>query len=104
MKRLKKGDEVIITSGKNKGKIGIILSFVSYNNRVLIEGINLIKKHIKPNQNKNIEGGIVTQEGSIHISNVALYNSSIKKADKIGYKYMNNKKFRYFKSNGQLLD
>ena len=71
-----------------------------------MEGVNLVKKHVKPNPNKGVEGGIVEKEASIHASNVALYNPATKKADRVGFKFVEDgsKKVRYFKSNGELVD
>jgi large subunit ribosomal protein L24 len=106
MNRLKKGDDVVIIAGKDKGRRGTVKTVLTAENRVVVEGINLVKKHVKPNPNKGVEGGIVEKEMSIHESNVALYNPSTKKADKIGIKVLEdgNKKARYFKSNGELVD
>ena len=105
MNRLRKGDNVIVISGKSKGKQGVVSSIIAGRDYVLVEGVNFIKKHVKPNPSKGIEGGIIQRESPIHTSNVALYNSTLKKADRIGFKLLeNNKKVRYFKSNNELLD
>ena len=106
MNRLKKGDDVIIIAGKGKGRRGTIVAVLSEENRVVVEGANLFKKHVKPNPNKGVEGGIIEKEASIHASNVALYNPATKKADRVGVKVVEdgNKKVRYFKSNGELVD
>lgn len=106
MNKLRKNDEIIVKVGKDKGKRGTIMSILSDKNQVIVENINLVKKHIKPNPNKQIEGGIIEQEKSLHISNVALYNPETKKADRIGFKFIEDgkKKVRYFKSNGKLVD
>ena len=97
MKKLKQGDEVIVISGKNKGAIGV-LSKLFDNGKVLVSGVNLVKKHQKGNPNSGIAGGIIDKEMPVHISNVAIYNPKIKKADKVGFKYLdNNKKVRFYK-------
>jgi len=106
MNRLKKGDDVVIIAGKDKGRRGTIVAVFSEENRIVVEGVNLVKRHVKPNPNKGVEGGIVEKEASIHASNVALYNPATKKADRVGIKLVEdgNKKVRYFKSNGELVD
>ncbi|WP_119343929.1 50S ribosomal protein L24 [Facilibium subflavum] len=106
MNRLKKGDDVIVIAGKDKGRRGTVVSILSDKDRVVVEGVNLVKKHVKPNPNKGVEGGIVEKEASIHASNVALYNPATKKADRVGFKFVEDgsKKVRYFKSNGELVD
>lgn len=107
MRKLRKNDDVIVISGKDKGKRGTLV-FIK-KDLVIIEGINLIKKHVKPNPNKQIEGGIVEQESFLHISNVALYNVALNKSDRIGFKYIKNnknkkEKVRYFKSNNDCVN
>lgn len=106
MNRLRKNDEVIVIAGKDKGRKGTVVFVLSDKHRVIVEGVNLVKKHVKPNPNKQIEGGIVEQEAALHISNVALYNPATKKADRVGFKFVEDgkKKVRYFKSNGELVD
>lgn len=104
MNRLKKNDNVIIISGKDKGLKGYITSILHDKNRVIIEGANFVTKHVKPNPNKGIEGGMVKKESSIHMSNIALYNSTLGRADRIGFKLTESgKKVRYFKSNNEPL-
>jgi large subunit ribosomal protein L24 len=104
MNRLKKGDDVIIIAGKDKGRRGVVKSFDSEGTSVLVEGINIVKKHVKPNPNKGVEGGVVEKELPLDASNVAVFNPSTNKADKLGYKVVDDKKVRYFKSNGELVD
>ncbi|MBR1374984.1 MAG: 50S ribosomal protein L24 [Cardiobacteriaceae bacterium] len=103
MKRIKKGDEVIVIAGKadNKGKRGKVLAV--HGDRVLVEGLNMVVKHIKPNPQLGIEGGIVRKEATIHISNVMLFNPATGKGDRVGFKFEDGKKVRYFKSNGALV-
>lgn len=103
MNRLKKGDEVIVITGKDKGKRGAISSFVSCD-KVLVDGINLVKKHTKANPMTGSQGGIVTKEMPIHVSNVALLNPETQKADRIGFRIENDVKIRYFKSTNKAVD
>jgi large subunit ribosomal protein L24 len=104
MRKIRKGDKVVVLAGRDKGKEGTVLS-VSPNNRLLVEGANMVKKHVRPNPNKGMTGGIVDQEASLHISNVAVYNPITKKPDRIGFKFLEDgKKVRYFKSNGEIVD
>lgn len=107
MKRIKSGDEVIVTTGKSKGHIGKVLSVGK--NTVVVEGGNLVKKHIKGNpQQPDKPAGIVSREAAINISNVAHYNPVTKKADKVGFKYLENNgtttKVRFYKSNDEIID
>jgi large subunit ribosomal protein L24 len=104
MNKIKKGDEVIVLTGKDKGKKGLVLSVVS-DEKVLVEGINSVKKHQKPNPNKGIEGGIIEKQMPINVSNVAIYNAQTNKADRVGFKVLEDgKKVRYFKLNNEVLD
>lgn len=103
MNRLKKGDEVIVIAGKDKGKRGTV-SKVLANGRVLVDGINLVKKHVKPNPMTGEQGGIVTKEMPIHASNVMLFNPETGKGDRVGYHVEGDKKVRYFKSTGKTVD
>lgn len=107
MKRIKKGDKVIVIAGKSKGQIGEVLRVNL--EKVVVAGANLIKKHVKPNPQKpEDKSGIVSFEAPLHVSNVAHYNPITKKADKIGFKYLEkdgvSKKVRYFKSNDEIVD
>jgi large subunit ribosomal protein L24 len=99
--KIKKDDIVIILSGKDKGKQGIVLKVVKqkFSYKLLVEGINIRKKHVKGNPQKQKTGGIVKQESFIDISNVAIFNKETLKGDKISYHILNNKKIRIFKSN-----
>lgn len=104
MSKIHKGDQVIISAGKDKGKQGIVTRVLS-TNQVVVEGINVAKKHAKPNPMKGVTGGIVSKEMPIHISNVALFNAATKKADRVGYKTLKDgSKVRVFKSNGEAVD
>jgi large subunit ribosomal protein L24 len=103
MNRLKKGDEVIILAGKDKGKKGTVAKFFD-NDRVLVEGVNLVKKHTKANPMTGAQGGIVNKEMPVHISNVALLNPETQKADRIGFRVENDVKVRFFKSTNKAVD
>ena len=103
MKKIRKGDDVIVIAGKDKGKTGEVLSVVS-DDKVVVQGVAIAKKHTKPNPAKGITGGLVDKAMPIHISNVAIYNSDTKKADKVAIKIENNKNIRVFKSTGKLID
>ena len=104
MKRIQKGDQVIVISGKDKGRQGTVLR-VGDDDRVLVEAVNLVKKHEKPNPMKGVEGGIVEKEMPLHISNVMLFNPMTSKGDRVGFKVLEDgRKVRYFKSNGEVVD
>ncbi len=103
MNRLRKGDEVIVITGKDKGKRGSI-SDVQANGKVLVDGINLVKKHTRPNPMTGAQGGIVSKEMPIDASNVALVNPETNKADKVGFKVEGDTKIRVFKSTGKAID
>lgn len=107
MKRIRTGDDVVIIAGKSKGHRGKVLKVID--EKVVVEGGNLIKKHMKPNPQKpENKGGIITREAPIHLSNVAHFNPITKKADKVGFKLIENNgvstKVRYFKSNNEIID
>lgn len=102
MQKLKKGDEVIVITGKDKGKLGNVISFSGA--KVLVNGINKVKKHQKGNPNLGVTGGIIEKELPVHISNVALYNPKTKKGDKVGFKTLEDgKKVRFYKSNNETI-
>lgn len=104
MQKLKSGDEVIVIAGKCKGERGKVTRVLP-NGRVKVEGINMVKKHVKPNPNAQQQGGIIEQEAALDISNVAIYNPVTAKADRVGIKLEEDgTKVRYFKSNGDLVD
>ena len=103
MQKIRKGDDVIIITGKDKGKRGSVLR-TDGNDRLVVQGINSVKKHQKPNPSIGNAGGIIDLEMSIHISNVAIYNFTSKKSDRVGFKVDNdNNKVRIFKSTGDLI-
>jgi large subunit ribosomal protein L24 len=101
--KIKKGDDVIVIAGKDKGKRGTVLRVVE--DRVVVENVNLAKKHVKPNPHKGEPGGIVDREMPMDSSNVALYNPMTNKADRVGYKILDDgRKVRFYKSNGEIVD
>jgi large subunit ribosomal protein L24 len=104
MQKIKKGDDVVIRTGKDKGKSGRVTQILK-NEKVLVEGINQVKKTQKANPNTGVSGGIITKDMPIHISNIGLYNPVTKKADRIGFRILEDgKKVRYFKSTSQVVD
>ncbi len=103
MQKIRKNDEVIVICGKDKGRRGTVTSVNA--NKLIIADINIAKKHQKPNPNAGIEGGIINIEMPIDASNVMLVNKQTDKADRVGFKFLEDgKKVRYFKSNGELVD
>ncbi len=104
MNKLKKGDDVIVVAGKDKGKRGTILR-VYPDQRVVVENVNVVKRHTRPNPQRGIAGGIVEKEMAIHASNVALFNPATKKADRVGFRVLEDgRKVRFFKSNNEVVD
>ena len=104
MQRIKKGDQVIVVSGKDKGRRGNVLR-IEATGRVVVENLNVAKKHQRPNPQKGVAGGIVEQEKSIDASNVALFNPTTQKADRVGFRKLSDgRKVRFFKGNGEVLD
>ncbi|WP_338518924.1 50S ribosomal protein L24 [Alteromonas gracilis] len=101
--KIRRDDEVVVLAGKDKGKQGKVLKVLIADNRVIVEGINLVKKHTKPNPQLGVAGGIVEKEASIHVSNVAIVNPATGKADRVGFRFEDEKKVRFFKSNGELV-
>ena len=104
MEKIRKGDDVVVTTDKDKGKRGNVVRRVGADH-VVVEGVNRAKKHVKPNPIKGVAGGIVDKDMPIHISNVALFNPATKKADRVGFKSLEDgRKVRVFKSNGELVN
>ena len=104
MKKIRKGDKVMVLAGRDKGKQGTVLRVIE-DSRVLVESVNMIKRHTKPNPNKGVTGGIIDREAPIHISNVALYNPATGKGERVGMRTMQDKsKVRYFKKSGEVAD
>ena len=104
MRKIKREDEVIVLTGKDKGKRGVVQKVMD-NNKLLVSGINMIKKHQRPNPQLGVAGGIVEKEAPIQVSNVAIYNPTSKKADRVGFKVAEDgSKTRIFKSSGEAVD
>jgi len=104
MQRIRKGDEVVVLAGRDKGKRGTVLRRVDAAH-VVVEGVNRVKKHQRPNPMKGVTGGIVDKDLPIHISNVALFNPATKKGDRVGVKTLDDgRKVRVFKDNGEQVD
>jgi large subunit ribosomal protein L24 len=104
MRKIKKDDNVIVTTGKNKGRQGRVLKVID-SERVVIEGVNVVKKHVRPNPQKGVQGGVIEKEAAIHISNVALLNPATNKSEKVGVKKLEDgRKVRYFKSTNEVID
>lgn len=103
MRKIKCNDEVIVISGKDKGKRGTVSRLVG-ENKVIIGGINIVKRHTKPNPNAGVTGGIVEKEAALDISNVAIFNPETSKADRVGFLVEDGKKKRIFKSSNKVID
>ena len=104
MKNIKKGDDVIVIAGKDKGRQGTVIR-VYDDERVLVENVNVVKKHQKPNPNAGVQGGIIEKEMPLHVSNVMLFNPVTKKGDRVGVRTLEDgRKVRYFKSNDEVVD
>ncbi len=103
MRKIKTDDDVIVITGKDKGKRGKIVKLIG-EDRVLVSGINMVKKHQKPNPQAGVPGGIVEQEAALQVSNVAIFNPATSKADRVGFKVEGGKKIRVFKSSGEAVD
>ncbi|WP_343188160.1 50S ribosomal protein L24 [Buchnera aphidicola (Ceratoglyphina bambusae)] len=101
-KKIRKNDEVIVISGKCKGKKGIVKKFISVN-KVIVSGINVVKKHKKSIPEKNYPGGIIEKESYIEVSNLKIFNKDTGKSDRVGFKFKNGKKVRFFKSNKKII-
>ena len=104
MRKIKKGDNIVVIAGRDKGKRGDVAQVVD-DSHVVVNGINTVKKHARPNPMKNQPGGIVTKEVPIHVSNVAIWNPVTQKADRIGFRVMDDgRKVRFYKSNGEQIN
>ena len=104
MRKIKKGDDVVVLTGRDRSKRGTVLRVVDADH-LLVEGINRVKKHQRPNPAKGSTGGILDKEMPIHVSNVALFNPVTKKADRVGIRLLEDgRRVRYFKSNGEVVD
>lgn len=104
MKKIRKGDKVVVLAGRDKGKQGTVLR-VFEDSRVLVESVNMVKRHTKPNPNKGVTGGILDREAPIHVSNVALFNPATGKGERVGMRVMQDgSKVRFFKKSGEVAD
>lgn len=107
MNRIKAGDQVVVIAGKDQGRRGSVLR-VRADGRLLVEGVNIAKKHVKPDPNEGVQGGIEDHEMPLHASNVMLYNPETQKGDRVGFRFVeqggSNAKERYFKSTGEAVD
>ena len=104
MKKIRKGDTVVVIAGRDKGRKGAVIEVLA-DERVRVEGLNMSKKHQKPNPNMNIPGGIIEREAPLHISTVAIYNPATQKADRVGFRSLEDgRKVRVFKSNREMVD
>ncbi len=104
MQKIKKGDDVIVLAGRDRGKRGSVLQILK-DGRALVDSVNLVKKHVRPNPNKGDTGGIVEREAPIDISNIAIYNAKAEKADRVGIQLADDgKRIRVYKSSGEPID
>jgi len=104
MKKIRKGDQVVVMSGRDKGRRGAVVR-VFPDGRVLVEAVNVVKRHTKPNPQAGKQGGIVEKEMPLAVSKIAIWNPGVKKPDRIGFKTLTDgKKVRFFKSNGEMID
>ena len=103
MNKIRKGDEVVVTAGRDKGRRGTVIKVLE--GQVVVENVNMVKRHTKPNPARNTQGGIVEKEAPLHISNVALWNPVAKKGDRVGVRTLaDGRRVRFFKSNDEVVD
>jgi large subunit ribosomal protein L24 len=104
MKKIRKGDEIVVTSGRDKGRRGTVIR-VFADDRVLVENVNMVKRHTRPNPQRGMQGGIIEKEAPLHLSNVALWNPVAKKGDRVGIRTLaDGRRVRFFKSNDEVVD
>ncbi|MEQ8427923.1 MAG: 50S ribosomal protein L24 [Gammaproteobacteria bacterium] len=105
MSKIRKGDEVVVIAGKDKGKRGVVLSVDALLDKVTVENVNMVKRHTKGNPMQGSPGGIIEKEKPVDVSNVAIWNSVSNKADRVGFRFLEDgRKVRYFKSNNEVVD
>jgi large subunit ribosomal protein L24 len=105
MRKIRKGDDVVVMVGKDSGKRGNVLKVLPEVDKLVVENVNIVKKHTKPNPQAGVAGGIIEKEMPIHMSNVMLYNPQTKKGDRIGFRTLGDgRKVRVFKSNDEVVD
>jgi large subunit ribosomal protein L24 len=101
--RIRKGDEVVVIAGREKGRRGTVIKVLA--DRVLVENVNMVKRHTRPNPQRGVQGGIVEKEAALHVSNVMLWNPATKKGDRVGIRALaDGRRVRYFKSNDEVVD
>jgi large subunit ribosomal protein L24 len=104
MRKIRKGDQVVVTTGRDKGRRGAVIQVLA-EDRVVVESVNRVKKHQRPNPQQGVQGGIIEKEMPLPVSNIAIWNPSTKKADRIGFRTLaDGRKVRFFKSNGEMID
>ena len=104
MRKIRRNDEVVVIAGRDKGSRGQVLE-VRKDGRLIVGGVNIVKKHTRPNPQANVQGGIIEREAPIQASNVAIWNSEAQKADRVGFRFEEDgRKVRFFKSNNQAID
>jgi large subunit ribosomal protein L24 len=104
MNKIRKGDEVVVITGRDKGRRGTVIKVLA-NDRVLVENVNMVKRHTRPNPQKGTQGGIVEKEAALHVSNVQLWNPVAKKGDRVGIRTLaDGRRVRFFKSNDEVVD
>jgi large subunit ribosomal protein L24 len=104
MNKIRKGDEVVVITGREKGRRGTVIKVLE-NDRVLVENVNMVKRHTRPNPQRGTQGGIVEKEASLHLSNVMLWNPVAKKGDRVGIRALaDGRRVRYFKSDDEVVD
>lgn len=105
MRKIRKGDEVVIITGKDKGQRGVVTKVMPKEDKLIVENRNLVKKAVRPNPAQGVTGGIIDKEMPLHISNVMLYNPATKKPDRVGFRILEDgRKVRFFKSNNEVVD
>jgi large subunit ribosomal protein L24 len=104
MNKIRKGDEVVVITGREKGRRGTVIKVLP-NDRVLVENVNMVKRHTRPNPQRGVQGGIVEKEAALHLSNVMLWNPIVKKGDRVGIRTLaDGRRVRFFKSNDEVVD
>ena len=104
MRKIRKGDEIVVNAGREKGRRGTVIRVLAHD-RVLVENVNMVKRHTRPNPQRGTQGGVVEKEASLHLSNVQLWNPVAKKGDRVGIRTLaDGRRVRYFKSNDEVVD
>jgi len=105
VQKIRKGDRVVVMTGKYKGRQGVVLKMLPREDKAIVEGVNMVKCHVKPRPQLRRPGGIIGREAPIHVSNLAVFNPVTQKPDRIGFRFLEDgKKVRYFKSNNEVVD